>query len=141
MANLGVEFDGLAEDGDGLVQIGLVAQGDAEVVVGRGILGVEFDGLAEAAAASSTIPFVPQDDAEVVAGERLLGSSSMTLRKQAAVPSRRPGPQDVAECDAGVNEFGVEFDGLLEPGDGVGQVALVLQYEAEVDVGWGVVRA
>ena len=44
---LGVEFDGLLEDGDGLVILPLAIQRPAEVAVGNGVLGVELDGFAE----------------------------------------------------------------------------------------------
>ena len=43
-----VELDGLPVAGDGLVQLALVLQRIAQVVVGHGGLRVEFDGLAEA---------------------------------------------------------------------------------------------
>ena len=41
-----LESDGLAVLGDGLVQLALVTQGDAEVVVGFGVIFLEPDGLA-----------------------------------------------------------------------------------------------
>jgi hypothetical protein len=41
------ELDGLAERGDGVVQLVLGRQGKAEVVMGSGDFGVEVDGLAE----------------------------------------------------------------------------------------------
>ena len=43
---VGIEADGLAEFGDGLVGLPLAFQGDAEVDVGKGVLGVDSDGLA-----------------------------------------------------------------------------------------------
>ena len=46
LCELGVEFDGLPEFGDGLVQLVLGRQCVAEVVVGHRELGIEFDGLA-----------------------------------------------------------------------------------------------
>jgi hypothetical protein len=35
-----VDFDGVAEGGDGFVQILLVVQGEAEVAVGEGVFGL-----------------------------------------------------------------------------------------------------
>ena len=44
---VGLEPDRLAVFGDRLVQLPLVGQGDAEVVVGLGVVGLEPDRLAE----------------------------------------------------------------------------------------------
>ena len=41
---IGLEADGGAVLGDGLVQLPLVEQSDAEIAVGLGIIGVEADG-------------------------------------------------------------------------------------------------
>ena len=49
-----VEFDGLAVGGDGLVQLLLVAQGDAEVEVGKAYFGSSSMALRKAAMASSS---------------------------------------------------------------------------------------
>ena len=66
--------------GDGLVQLLLLAQGDAEVVVGHGVLRVEFDGLAVGGDGLVQLLLVEQGDAEVVVGPGVFGSSSMALR-------------------------------------------------------------
>ena len=60
----GVKPDGLAVFGDGLVQLALSPQGDAEVAVGFGELGVEFDGLPIADRGAVQVPLVPQGETE-----------------------------------------------------------------------------
>ena len=42
---VGLEGDGLTISGDGLVELALVLQGIAEIVVGFGVVGIEGDGL------------------------------------------------------------------------------------------------
>ena len=44
---VGLEADGLADGGDRLLELALVDQGVAEVLVGLGEVGLEADGLAE----------------------------------------------------------------------------------------------
>ena len=43
---VGLDFQGLAVMGDGLVDLSAAGQGDAEVVVGLGVVGLDFQGLA-----------------------------------------------------------------------------------------------
>ena len=64
-----VEFDGLAIAGDGLVQLPLDIQGNAEVVVGAGVFRVEFDGLTEAGDGLVELALILQGIAEVVVGD------------------------------------------------------------------------
>ncbi len=50
---VGLEPDGLAVFGDGLVELALVPQGVAEVGVGLGVVGLEPDRLAISASAAA----------------------------------------------------------------------------------------
>ena len=43
---VGLDFQGLAVMGDGLVHLSAAGQGEAEVVVGLGVVGLDFQGLA-----------------------------------------------------------------------------------------------
>ena len=63
-----IEFDGLAAAGDGLLQLPLILQGVAEVVVGHGAFRIEFDGLAVAGDGLVQLPLILQGAAEVVVG-------------------------------------------------------------------------
>ena len=59
LGEVGLEPDGLAVGGDGLVELALAPQGVAEVGVGLGVVGLEPDRLAESArrSASSRFPW------------------------------------------------------------------------------------
>ena len=60
---VGLEPDRLAVGGDGLVELPLVAQGVAEVLVGLGVVGLEPDRLAELRrSASSSFPWLSQGE-------------------------------------------------------------------------------
>ena len=88
---LRVEFDGRLEAGDGLVQLALLSQRIAQVVVGPGVLRVEFDGLAVAGdglvhLALLSFSALPR----LVWAAASFGSSSMALRKQAMASSHWP---------------------------------------------------
>ena len=54
---VGLEPDRRAVFGDRLVELALVRQGDAEVVVGFGVVGLEPDRLRYSAMASSSLPW------------------------------------------------------------------------------------
>ncbi len=64
------------------------------------------------------------------------GSSSMALRKLAMASSTWPlCAERTAQVDVGRSALRVELDGLAVTGDGLVQLAVELQREAEVDVG------
>ena len=46
LGKVGLDFQGLAVMGDGLVELSAAGQGDAEVVVGCSVVGLDFQGLA-----------------------------------------------------------------------------------------------
>ena len=63
------EFENLPVGGDGLVQLVLHSQGQAEVIVGMDVSWVEFDGLGEASDGLVQLVLLGQDDAEFVVGD------------------------------------------------------------------------
>ena len=71
-AIVGLEPEGFAVLGDRLIELPLVVQGDAEVVVGIGEVGLEAQRLAVLGDRLVQLPLVAQGVAEVVVG---LGSS------------------------------------------------------------------
>src|SRR5262249_6536822 len=62
------ELERLAVAGDGLVQLALGHQRNAQVVVGVGVLRVEFDGLVEAGDGLVYLPLAPQRNAQAGVG-------------------------------------------------------------------------
>ena len=66
---LRVEFDGLLVPGDGLVDLSLLLQRNAQVVAGQGELQLEFDGLFEAGDGLVQLTFLPQCKPQVVVGQ------------------------------------------------------------------------
>ena len=138
-ATLGV-VTSLAEFGDRLGQLPLFNQGDAEVVVGQGVVGREPDRRAEFGDRLLRLPLVSQGDAEVVVG---LGGVGLEPDRRAEFGDRLLrlplGLQGGAEVDVGVGVVGLEPDRRAEFGDRLLQLPLDVQSVAEVDVGLGVV--
>ena len=136
-----VEFDGLAIGGDGLVQLLLVGQGVAEVVVGVGQLRIEFDGLAVGGDGLVQLLLALQSVAEVVVGIGVLRVEFDGLAVGSdGLVQLLLGVQGVAEVVVGIGELRVEFDGLAVAGDGLVQLPLCRTGRAEVVVGEGVFR-
>ena len=108
-----VEFDGRAILGDGLVQLPLVVQGDAEVVVGRRISGRVRWPVRNSAMASSSFPWSFRAMPRLLWATAYFGSSSMAWRIAGDGLVQLPLVlQGDAEVVVGVGEFRVEFDGL-----------------------------
>ena len=87
LGEVGLEPDRLAVFGDGLVELPLVAQGVAEVVVGLGEVGLEPDRLAAFGDGLVELPLVIQGDAEVGVGPASSGLSRIASRQAATACS------------------------------------------------------
>ena len=85
---VGLEPDGVAVFGDGLVHLPLARQGDAEVVVGLGEVGLEPDRGAVFGDGLVQLPLARQGDAEVGVG---LGEVGLEPDRRRGM-RRRPRP-------------------------------------------------
>ena len=110
----------------------------AEVVVGRGEFRVEFDGLAEARRwPRPASPCLRRASAEADCRRRRISGRVRWPcgRRRWPRPASSGHAGQLPRLSVGVGVFRVEFDGLAEAGDGLVQLLLVAQGDAEVVVG------
>ncbi len=138
LREVGPECDGLAIGGDGLIELSLVFQGNAKIVVRFGEVGPEGDGLAKGGDGPVELSSFCQGTAEIVVGFGKVGvkGDGLAIGGDGLIELCFI-LQGTAEITVGFSEVGLKGDGLPIGGDRLIELSFVFQGIAEMVVGVG----
>ena len=138
---VGLDFQGLAGLGDGVVELPSLGQGEAEIVMGGGEVGLDLQGLAELEDGFVDLSLAGQGDSEVVMGHGVAGLEFEHLEVQGdGLVDLALAGQHKAEVVEGLDVAGVDFQHLAVLIDGRIDLPLGGQDNSQIAMGDDVPR-